>query len=79
MHDAAALRERKDSVVASMRAMNLEQFRASGMELMMGSARFVAHRRVEVAIDERRRRPPCRGRRDIPDVCPIERVIRPTT
>jgi pyruvate/2-oxoglutarate dehydrogenase complex dihydrolipoamide dehydrogenase (E3) component len=49
--DAAAVRKRKGSVVDAMRAMNLEQFLASGMELIVGSARFVAPRRVEVATD----------------------------
>lgn len=46
---AAALRERTQSVVRAMREMNLEQFTASGMDLVMGHARFVAPRRVEVA------------------------------
>jgi pyruvate/2-oxoglutarate dehydrogenase complex dihydrolipoamide dehydrogenase (E3) component len=32
--------------------MNLEQFRASGMELVIGDARFVAPRRVEVATED---------------------------
>ncbi|HEX5937078.1 MAG TPA: FAD-dependent oxidoreductase [Actinomycetota bacterium] len=50
--DAAALRGRKGSVVEAMRAMNLDQFRASGMELVVGNARFVGPRRVEVATEE---------------------------
>ncbi|HET6509139.1 MAG TPA: FAD-dependent oxidoreductase [Baekduia sp.] len=45
---APALRRRVGSVVHGMRAMNLDQFRASGMELVIGSARFVGPRRVEV-------------------------------
>jgi pyruvate/2-oxoglutarate dehydrogenase complex dihydrolipoamide dehydrogenase (E3) component len=49
---ASALRERKSAVVHGMRAMNLEQFRASGMELVIGSARFVGPRRVEVATED---------------------------
>jgi pyruvate/2-oxoglutarate dehydrogenase complex dihydrolipoamide dehydrogenase (E3) component len=35
-----------------MRAMNLDQFRASGMELVIGKARFVAPRQLEVATDD---------------------------
>ena len=50
--DAAALRERKDAVVHAMREMNLEQFRASGTELVLGAARFVGRRRVAVAGDK---------------------------
>ena len=49
--DAAALRRRTQSVVRAMRAMNLDQFRASGMELVVGRARFVAPRRVDVATE----------------------------
>jgi pyruvate/2-oxoglutarate dehydrogenase complex dihydrolipoamide dehydrogenase (E3) component len=45
---AEALRARKESVVHGMREMNREQFVASGMELVIGHARFVAPRRVEV-------------------------------
>jgi pyruvate/2-oxoglutarate dehydrogenase complex dihydrolipoamide dehydrogenase (E3) component len=49
--DATALRERKEAVVDAMREMNLEQFRASGMELVIGEARFVAPRQVMVNGD----------------------------
>jgi pyruvate/2-oxoglutarate dehydrogenase complex dihydrolipoamide dehydrogenase (E3) component len=49
--DAAALRGRTQSVVRAMRAMNFDQFRASGMELVIGKARFVAPRRAEVVTD----------------------------
>jgi pyruvate/2-oxoglutarate dehydrogenase complex dihydrolipoamide dehydrogenase (E3) component len=49
--DAAALRQRTQSVVRAMRAMNLDQFRASGMDLVIGKARFVAPRRVQVATE----------------------------
>jgi pyruvate/2-oxoglutarate dehydrogenase complex dihydrolipoamide dehydrogenase (E3) component len=49
--DAAALRQRTQSVVRAMRAMNLDQFRASGMELVIGKARFVAPRRIQVATE----------------------------
>jgi probable pyridine nucleotide-disulfide oxidoreductase len=45
---AASLLERKESVVQGMRSMNLQQFRDSGMELVIGTARFVGPRRVEV-------------------------------
>jgi probable pyridine nucleotide-disulfide oxidoreductase len=46
---APALRQRKDAVVHTMRDMNLRQFRESGMELVLGAARFIGPRRVEVA------------------------------
>lgn len=46
---APELRQHKRSVVHAMRAMNLEQFRASGIELVIGAARSVGPRRVEVA------------------------------
>jgi probable pyridine nucleotide-disulfide oxidoreductase len=50
---AAALRGRKEAVVVqAMREMNLGQFRASGMELVMGTARFVGPPRVEVGTDD---------------------------
>ena len=50
--DVIALRRRKRSVVEAMRAMNLDRFRASGMELVVGNARFVGPRRVEVATED---------------------------
>lgn len=50
---AEAVRERTRAVVESMRAMNLDQFTASGMDLVMGRARFVAPRRVVVASNDR--------------------------
>jgi probable pyridine nucleotide-disulfide oxidoreductase len=49
--DASALRRRTQSVVQAMRAMNLDQFRVSGIELVIGKARFVAPRLVEVATE----------------------------
>jgi pyruvate/2-oxoglutarate dehydrogenase complex dihydrolipoamide dehydrogenase (E3) component len=52
VQDAAALRRRTQSVVRAMRVMNLDQFRESGMELVIGRARFVAPRRIEVATDD---------------------------
>ena len=48
-----ALRGRVRGVVESMRAMNLDQFTGSGMDLVMGRARFVAPRRVVVATGDR--------------------------
>jgi pyruvate/2-oxoglutarate dehydrogenase complex dihydrolipoamide dehydrogenase (E3) component len=50
---AQAVLRRKEDVVRKMRQMNLEQFQASGMELVLGRARFVAPRRVEVTGDGR--------------------------
>jgi pyruvate/2-oxoglutarate dehydrogenase complex dihydrolipoamide dehydrogenase (E3) component len=52
---AASLLGRKQAVVDAMRAMNLEQFRASGMELVIGPARFVRPRRVLVRSDRGQR------------------------
>jgi pyruvate/2-oxoglutarate dehydrogenase complex dihydrolipoamide dehydrogenase (E3) component len=49
---AEALRTRKEAVVHAMRDMNLSQFTGSGMDLVMGRARFVGPRRVEVATVE---------------------------
>ncbi|MCW2956017.1 MAG: merA [Thermoleophilia bacterium] len=50
--DASQVRARKGDVVHAMRQMNLDLFHASGLELVMGTARFVAPRRVEVATDD---------------------------
>jgi len=50
--DAGALRDRKETVVGAMRRLNREQFLASGMQLVMGRARFVAPRRVEVSSSD---------------------------
>jgi pyruvate/2-oxoglutarate dehydrogenase complex dihydrolipoamide dehydrogenase (E3) component len=47
--DADALRGRQESVVSAMRQMTREQFVASGMDLVIGRARFVTPRRVEVS------------------------------
>jgi pyruvate/2-oxoglutarate dehydrogenase complex dihydrolipoamide dehydrogenase (E3) component len=53
--DAPALRGHKDAVVHAMREMNLGQFRDSGMELVVGTARFMGPRRVAVEADGRQR------------------------
>jgi pyruvate/2-oxoglutarate dehydrogenase complex dihydrolipoamide dehydrogenase (E3) component len=50
---ASALLGRKKSVVHAMRQMNLDQVRASGMDLFIGPAHFVGPRRVEVSGDGR--------------------------
>jgi pyruvate/2-oxoglutarate dehydrogenase complex dihydrolipoamide dehydrogenase (E3) component len=42
--DVDGLRQHTSGVVEGMIAANLEQFRASGLELVMGTARFVAKR-----------------------------------
>lgn len=49
--DAAPLRASKDAVLHAMREMNLDQLGASGVELVLGRARFVAPRRVAVTGD----------------------------
>jgi len=46
------VRGRVRDVVESMRAMNLGQFTDSGMDLVMGRARFVAPRRAVVATED---------------------------
>jgi pyruvate/2-oxoglutarate dehydrogenase complex dihydrolipoamide dehydrogenase (E3) component len=50
--EAPPLLARKEAVVHAMRAMNLGQFEASGMELVMGDVRFVGPRRVEVSAPD---------------------------
>ncbi|WP_329459621.1 dihydrolipoyl dehydrogenase family protein [Streptomyces sp. NBC_01497] len=49
--DADSLREHKNDVVQGMVAINREQFRDSGMDLVIGQARFVAERTVEIALE----------------------------
>jgi pyruvate/2-oxoglutarate dehydrogenase complex dihydrolipoamide dehydrogenase (E3) component len=44
--DLDLLREHKTGVVEAMIATNLAQFEASGLELVMGTARFAAHCRA---------------------------------
>ncbi len=53
--EAPALRRHKDAVVEGMREMNLGQFHDSGMEVVLGSARFVGPRRVAVETDRGQR------------------------
>jgi len=46
------LREHKESVVGGMVAAHAKMFPASGMDFMMGSARFTGERTVEVALND---------------------------
>ncbi|KTD18743.1 oxydoreductase [Legionella lansingensis] len=52
--DFKAVRARKDSVVNAMREANLKQFLDSGMDLMLGRARFIGHKRIEVNLSSPR-------------------------
>ncbi|WP_255768165.1 dihydrolipoyl dehydrogenase family protein [Pseudarthrobacter sulfonivorans] len=49
--DAVRLRHRKDDVVDTMVAGQRKSFLGSGMDLVIGEAKFVAERTVEVALD----------------------------
>ncbi|QHK20049.1 FAD-dependent oxidoreductase [Pseudarthrobacter psychrotolerans] len=49
--DIDLLRRRKDDVVGTMVAGQRKSFLASGMDLVIGEAKFVADRTVEVALD----------------------------
>jgi pyruvate/2-oxoglutarate dehydrogenase complex dihydrolipoamide dehydrogenase (E3) component len=49
--DMAAVRARKRKMVDGLVEMHLQQYRASGAELVMGSGRFVAPRTIEVALN----------------------------
>jgi pyruvate/2-oxoglutarate dehydrogenase complex dihydrolipoamide dehydrogenase (E3) component len=49
--DVDLLRRRKDDVVGTMVAGQRKSFLASGMDLAIGEAKFVADRTVEVALD----------------------------
>jgi pyruvate/2-oxoglutarate dehydrogenase complex dihydrolipoamide dehydrogenase (E3) component len=49
--DVELLRAHKSGVVEAMSAGNLKQFLDSGMDLVLGQARFVAERTVEVALN----------------------------
>jgi pyruvate/2-oxoglutarate dehydrogenase complex dihydrolipoamide dehydrogenase (E3) component len=49
--DVNLLRRRKDDVVNTMVAGQRKSFLASGMDLVIGEAKFVADRTVEVALD----------------------------
>jgi probable pyridine nucleotide-disulfide oxidoreductase len=46
------LRNRKDEVVSAMSAGNHKQFLESGMDFILGEARFVGRRTVEVALND---------------------------
>ncbi|VEG26393.1 dihydrolipoyl dehydrogenase family protein [Actinomyces howellii] len=50
--DLAALRARKEGVVGAMVAAHETMFPASGMDFVMGTARFVAERTVEIALTD---------------------------
>ena len=75
--DLAALRARKEGVVGAMVAAHEKMFPASGMDFVRGTARFVAPRTVEIALNDGGRRR-VRGARVLintgttPSVPPIE-------
>ena len=50
--DMRRVRQRKRDMVDGLIAMHLDQYRASGAELIMGTARFVGPKTVEVRLDE---------------------------
>lgn len=50
--DVTLLRRRKDDVVDTMVAGQRKSFLSSGMDLVIGEAKFVADRTVEVALDD---------------------------
>jgi pyruvate/2-oxoglutarate dehydrogenase complex dihydrolipoamide dehydrogenase (E3) component len=50
--DMAAVRRRKRDMVDRLVAAHLENYRASGTELIMGSGRFVAPRTLEVSLND---------------------------
>src|ERR1700757_4540755 len=49
--DMAAVRSRKRAMVDGLIAMHLEKYKASGAELIMGSARFSDSRSIEVSLN----------------------------
>jgi pyruvate/2-oxoglutarate dehydrogenase complex dihydrolipoamide dehydrogenase (E3) component len=49
--DMERVRQRKREMVDALVAMHLEQYRASGAELIMGEARFVAPKTLEVRLN----------------------------
>lgn len=75
--DLAAFRARKEAVVGAMVAAHEKMFPASGMDFVRGTARFVAPRTVEIALNDGGRRR-VRGARVLintgttPSVPPIE-------
>ncbi|GAB1340653.1 mercuric reductase [Streptomyces sp. E-15] len=54
--DVRMLRSHKDGVVADMVALNHHQFLDSGMDLVLGTARFVAERTVGIDLNDGGRR-----------------------
>src|SRR4051812_28602649 len=50
--DMARVRQRKREMVGGEIAAHLERYRATGAELIMGEARFVAPKRVEVRLND---------------------------
>ena len=50
--DMAKVRQRKRDMVEREIALHLENFKATGAELIMGSGRFVAPKRLEVRLNE---------------------------
>src|SRR6266446_3419904 len=48
--DMRGVFRRKQDMVDGLRQMHLERFRSSGAELIMGEARFIAPRRVQVRL-----------------------------
>lgn len=54
--DMSAVRNRKRRMVSGLVAIHVEEFRKSGAELIMGSARFVEPKTVEVTLPDGRHR-----------------------
>src|SRR5437879_12293825 len=54
--DMRRVRQRKRDMVDGLIAMHLDQYRASGAELIMGTARFVGPKTVEVRLNDGGRR-----------------------
>ena len=50
--DMGRVRQRKRDMVEGLIAMHLDQYRASGAELIMGAGRFVAPNTLEVRLND---------------------------
>src|SRR6516164_4966944 len=50
--DMAKVRQRKREMVEGLVAMHLDKYRASGAELIMGTARFIAPKTLEVRLND---------------------------
>ncbi len=50
--DVAAMRNRKREMVKALVAIHLEKYRASGAELVMGAAKFIGPKTVEVQLND---------------------------